>query len=128
MKSLRRQGILVAAEAISRFCRLPWKKGSSVRTESAVAPERSRSAASDLRVEVGPDQALRGRGFLQFGDNRRPAGAGFAQRAGESARCVFGGALFQLGGGYALAAKRHVGAGLSENAVQMQTKSPLFPV
>lgn len=46
IKSLRRQGTWVTSEAISRFRRLPWKKGSSVRTDSAAAPADSSSRAS----------------------------------------------------------------------------------
>ena len=71
MKSLRRQGILVAAEAISRFGKAALEKG-------LVGEDGERGGSGALEIdgersgiEVGADHPLRGRGFLQFGDDRR---------------------------------------------------------
>ena len=46
----------------------------------------------------------------------------FAQSAGEAARGVLGGALFQLSGRNPIAAASHVSAGLVEDAFEMQEK------
>src|SRR5580658_506350 len=64
MKSLRRQGIVVAADALRRFSREPWKNFSSVRTESTAAPAFCISVASAEGSKSGRIRPLEGEAFL----------------------------------------------------------------
>lgn len=86
--------------------------------------ERGRAGALEgdcegFGVEVRTDEATRGGGFFELGDDSGGGSGGGAKSAGESARSVRGGTALEIAERRTGAALGEAGAGLSEDAVQV---------
>lgn len=109
-----------------RGCRGDFQVGEAALEEGRVGEDGEGGGAGvlevgseRLRVEVGANQPFGGGRLLEFCDDRGGVTGGIAERAGKAARGVLPGLPFEVALGHALAAKGHVGASLSKNAVEM---------
>lgn len=107
--------------------------GESSLEEGLVGEDGERGSAGGLEiageegsVEVSANQAFGGGSFLELGDDRGSGLRGGTKSAGESAGRMRGCRFFQQAQRGAAAAFGEIGAGLVEDAIEMEQTRPLF--
>jgi hypothetical protein len=71
-------------------------------------------------VEIGADEAFRGRSFFELGDDGGSGCGGATERGGETTGDVRAGPALEIGQRRENTAKGEIGAGLGEDAIEVR--------